>query len=299
MTDNMLKIAIPNGKADELGLYMKSSLEEDYDSKTLNFRSLENEFIYTMVSYQTNLIEDIRIIYNYEDINLNVFIYSNDVWLIHETFSLINSYYWEKKFNQESSDITAPPEVIWKKENVSITFNNGTITPFNDSTLVDKKDIMYFYYNIKIQQNVDNKINTLLFSTYDYPKVVYLNEFIDNIINFDMKKEGYLLEDYKHNDFHRKVFYHQVELYDLFFLEYFIRIERYDYEVKQPFENEYKMFTQYKMTIGELTNDSIGQAMFFNNLLKEDLLSLKDTANDFIQKTIDYTNTLNTRMKNS
>lgn len=180
----------------------------------------------------------------------------------------------------------------WNKGNLYISFGRPSITPFydgdNERKLKDMNDVMYFYYDIDILQ--DKKV---LFKTsaYDFPKVLDLPFYIDEIMNFNMEN-AYLLENFKEDDFFRKVKYHQIVLEDSFGfdVEYFYKIERYDYSVKQPHEDVAKEWSEYIMTIGKMkacktyggsNREEYGDCVMIKYLTPDDLFRLKQTALDF------------------
>lgn len=74
----------------------------------------------------------------------------------------------------------------WKKGNLLLSFGNPCITPFEEEKeLYDMKDVCYFYYDLTI---LHGKKELLSFSTHDFPKVHMLPFYLDEIMNFDMKK---------------------------------------------------------------------------------------------------------------
>lgn len=189
---------------------------------------------------------------------------------------------------------------IWKKGSTTIEFKEPCITFFNETYGKDFKEktkdtIMYFYYDVVMK----NKQRKKTFSTHDFPKVQNIGAYVDHIVNLDMEKEGLILEDYKHGGFHRKIRYNQITLEDSFsfFMEYFIRFEKYYYEVKQSSENEYKKWVVYKMIMGNPMNpngdDDCGDCFYFNYLEEADLLSLKDIANKFVDYAVKVQNEYN------
>jgi hypothetical protein len=188
---------------------------------------------------------------------------------------------------------------VWTIGDSTIEFKNGSMQYHNEKSIAQSLDnVCYFYYDVEINIKVRHRKNKKYsFHTHDFPKVQNLHLYIDMILN-----NGYLLEDLKDVQyqedgidkfFHRKIFYHQVEICDFAWGEYFIRFERYDYEVKQASEEDYKMWTVYKMTIGEIpyhSKSEVGEAIFFNELTDEDLLKLREIALRFTQKTIEDEN---------
>ncbi|WP_336769612.1 hypothetical protein [Bacillus bombysepticus] len=175
----------------------------------------------------------------------------------------------------------------WKKENLYITFGKSSITPFDeDKPVKDMAGVMYLYYDISILQN-----GKLLFraDAYDFPKVEKLPFLIDHLMSFDMEK-AYLLEDTAQHGFERRIKYHQVVLDDLFEVEYFYKIERYDYYVKQSSEEQGNTWSEYVLTIGNMevskkyggaNRESYGKCIVIKQLTSEDLIRLKEIAENF------------------
>lgn len=182
----------------------------------------------------------------------------------------------------------------WKKGNLYISFGSPSITAYHDGQVIkDMSNVMYFYYDIHILQEKKTMFHQ---QAYDFPKVQNLHLYIDEIMNFDMSK-AYLLEDYKRDGFERKIRYHQVILDDSFHfdIEYFYKIERYDYSVKQSQENEPKCWTEYVLTIGAMekcrtyggdNREEYGRSITIKYLTPDDLLRLKNTANAFCEEAV-------------
>ncbi|PLS19452.1 hypothetical protein CVD28_03280 [Bacillus sp. M6-12] len=179
---------------------------------------------------------------------------------------------------------------IWSIGDASMEFSNGSMQYFKElEPAKDIEDVLYFYYDVLIKIGR----RRLKLSTYDFPKVQNLHLFIQEMINHKTKEEGYLLEDFQDGGFSRKIRYHQLELEDTFWIEYFVRLEKYCYEVKQWDEETPNEFTTYKMTIGEIGNRSNGEscvAWFINDLSEEKLLELAQIAQDFVQYSIEQNN---------
>lgn len=190
----------------------------------------------------------------------------------------------------------------WKKGNLYISYGNPSITPYYDSGGTERhvnnmSDVMYFYYDITILQDAKTLFNA---SAYDFPKVQNLHLYIDQIMNYDMSK-SYLLEDYKNGGFHRKVNYSQVTLGDGFDfdIEYFYKIERYDYSVEDSAKKTPNEWTEYVLTIGQMevckkyggaNREEYGKSITIKYLTPEDLINLKNTATKFCEKAIHYHN---------
>lgn len=179
---------------------------------------------------------------------------------------------------------------IWSLGDASMEFSKGRMQYFEElepAKSID--DVMYFYYDVLIK--IGRK--RIKFSAYDFPKVQDLHIFIQEMINHKTKEKGYLLEDFQDGGFYRKVRYHQLELEDTFWIEYFVRLEKYCYEVKQGDEEMPNEFTTYKMTIGEIGNRSNSEscvAWFINDLNEEKLLALSKTAQEFVQYSLEQNN---------
>lgn len=180
----------------------------------------------------------------------------------------------------------------WKKGNLYISFGRPSITPFNENKpVISQSDVMYFYYDIDILSGSKTMFKA---DTSDFPKVQNLPFYIDEIVNFDMKN-AYLLEDIEVNGFTRQKRYHQVMLEDSFGfdIEYFYKIERYDYDVKQAKEELPKKWSEYILTIGQMeksrqyggdNREDYGKTVMVQNLDASDLMRLKDTALQFCEE---------------
>ena len=171
------------------------------------------------------------------------------------------------------------------------------ITPFYEYSKEEKgevekpakniSDAMYFYYHVEILNG-----DKLMFSagTHDNPKVQDLPAYIDYIMQFNMKKHGYVIDEVKDEcGFHRKIQYAQVTLEDSFVdIEYSYKIERYDYAVKQSDEKKHKKWTGYTLTISEMGNKktNFGSAVVIKDITKKELNELKETAIEFCKQAV-------------
>ena len=179
------------------------------------------------------------------------------------------------------------------KDEVKISYGNGRITSFsndgNEIAIKNMSEAMYFYYDIIVL--FGNK-EVFRADAYDFPKVQDLHLDIDYMIDFDMNK-AYLIENTEENGFHRIIKYNQIRVEDMD-VEYFYKIERYDYSVKQSGEDMPKLWTEYIITIGIgernkegfSNRENYGKSIYVSNLSKEDLLRLKKTTLDFCEESI-------------
>lgn len=181
----------------------------------------------------------------------------------------------------------------WEKGSISITYEEPRVTPHRERLLEDMKDVMYFYYNIKV---LDEKKVLFESSTHDFPKVQNLPIYIDHILNMK-EDEMFVYEDIKDGGFERKKLYNFITLDDSFNMgiEYFYKIEKLITYVKQSNENKPKRYEEYTLTIGQnapnkkgySNGEDFGKSVFITYLKKEDLLRLKNTAQDFCKYAIE------------
>ena len=188
-------------------------------------------------------------------------------------------------------------EVTWKRDKLKISYSNPMITPFyeyskgiedgRERPVKNISDAMYFYYHVEILNG-----DKLMFSagTHDNPKVQDLPAYIDYIMQFNMKKHGYVIDEVKDEcGFHRKIQYAQVTLEDSFVdIEYSYKIERYDYAVKQSDEKKHKKWTSYTLTISEMGNKktNFGSAVVIKDITPKELNELKETAIAFCEQAV-------------
>lgn len=188
-------------------------------------------------------------------------------------------------------------EVTWKRDTLKIAYSNPMITPFyeyskgiedgRERPVKNISDAMYFYYHVEILNG-----DKLMFSagTHDNPKVQDLPAYIDYIMQFNMKKHGYVIDEVKDEcGFHRKIQYAQVTLEDSFVdIEYSYKIERYDYAVKQSDEKKHKKWTGYTLTISEMGNKktNFGSAVVIKDITPKELNELKETAIAFCEQAV-------------
>lgn len=175
----------------------------------------------------------------------------------------------------------------WKKGSLCIVYENPQVTPFKGVSLGSMKDVMYFYYDIKIFDDQE-----VIFSsrTQDSPKVQVLPQNIQCLL--DMKEEDmFLREDFNQDGFHRKNFYHFVELDDEMDIDYFYKLEKSVTFVKQAYEEDYNRWEEYTLTVGQSApskggysnGENFGKSVFIKYLTRDDLVSLRDVADIFCQ----------------
>lgn len=176
----------------------------------------------------------------------------------------------------------------WRKGDLRITYSNPMITSFaeiegEDRPVETMDNVLYFYYDIAIL----NKGKTIFESrTHDFPKVQDLPYVIDHLLHADMTK-AYVVSEIEEEDFYRKVMRIEEELDDTFDMEYFYKLERVDYMVRQHDEAEPKHHSDYTLTIGQCErNQSFGPAIVIKDLVRDDLLRLKQTALSFCEEAI-------------
>ncbi|WPS85273.1 hypothetical protein SMD22_01210 (plasmid) [Brevibacillus halotolerans] len=190
----------------------------------------------------------------------------------------------------------------WKKGELYVSYGNPSITSFydgggNESKVESMSEVMYFYYDITVVYR--DKV-LLEMNTHDFPKVQNLPGCIEHIMDFDMNK-AYILEDIEKNGYQRKVRYHQILLEDSsgWDIEYFYKIERYDYSVKQRNEDIAKEWIEYILTIGEMevckknggvNREDFGKVVMIKNITPSELMCLKETVIRFCQEAIQLHN---------
>lgn len=186
----------------------------------------------------------------------------------------------------------------WRKGDLLISYGSPVITTFGDEEemIESMRDVIYFYYDITI---LHGKKTIFSACTHDFPKVQNLPAIIDHILTIDMTK-AYALERTVDGGFIRNVDYAQIVLEDAFGMdnEYYYKIERYDYSVKQEDEESPKKWSEYTLTIGRallgrddggVFREDFGDAIVIKYLTAEELMALKSTAEAFCEAAIrDY-----------
>jgi len=165
----------------------------------------------------------------------------------------------------------------WKKDKTTITFKNPDITFKKDSN-----EIRHFYYDVILKCHHVEKH----FRVNDFPKVIYLEEAIDYLLNLDKDNEMFLIDNLKADDFERKTYYQQKLLSDGFGIDYFMKFERYDYEVVENEDDKKKTWSKYNLLIGETINqydDDTSDCFYIKNIEESEMLKLKSIASEFIQ----------------
>ncbi|MGE7891628.1 hypothetical protein ACQKN7_30485 [Bacillus cereus] len=175
----------------------------------------------------------------------------------------------------------------WNLGDTSITFHNGSIVPFQEGQrALSPSDMMYFYYDVLLQ--VRQETRRIL--VRNHPTAHYIADAIHSMINHPTKKEGYLLEHTRSlPDYFRKVWYHQTEIADLFWRDMFLRIDKYQYEVKKSYEETVTETTEYKITMGSIPTDSESDSnfvLFINGVTEEKLTELATIVHGFTKDTI-------------
>jgi hypothetical protein len=179
----------------------------------------------------------------------------------------------------------------WNLGDASLTFHNGTMVPFQKGELATTtRDMMYFYYDVILR--VRQETRRIL--VRNHPTAHYITDAIHAMIHHPTKTEGYLLEHTRSiPDYFRKVRYHQMEIADLFRRDMFIRLEKYQYEVKKSYEETVTETTEYKITIGSIPTDSESNSNFvwyINGVTQEKLQELATVVQDFTEDTIQLYN---------
>ncbi|MES5929864.1 hypothetical protein QCI77_28440 [Bacillus cereus group sp. MG9] len=159
----------------------------------------------------------------------------------------------------------------WNLGDTSVTFQNGSMVPFQEGEpATSTRDMMYFYYDVLLQ--VRQETRRIL------------------VRNHPTKKEGYLLEHTRSiPDYFRKVWYHQTEIANLFWRDMFVRLEKYQYEVKKSYEEKVTETKEYKITIGSIPTDSESDSnfvLFINGVTEEKLQELATIVHQFTEDTI-------------
>lgn len=176
---------------------------------------------------------------------------------------------------------------MWNYEDLSITFSEGELTPFEEGmTISNIEDAMYFYYTVTIKKE---GFPPLAFQVGDNPIVQGIQRCIDSLVQHETDKVGYLLSHFEEEDYYKKVYYHQEELGDPFMPDYFIRFEKYMYDIKQNFEEKSYTSILYNMTIGEISNHSGSDscfALFVHEMEEERLQELAKVAKEFVETTL-------------
>lgn len=195
------------------------------------------------------------------------------------------------------------------KDSLIIEYSNPRIQPFYEGYFepITKDDFLHFYYDLEIMayRELDetdgglvlaNKELVFETSTYDFPKVDEVPDYIDHIIN---EPCVLTLKDYRENDYHKIVKYNQVMITDFANCEYFYKIERYDTSVKKMDEDEYKNFSTYTISIGkgynnagQSSNKRNGMIIYLDKLTKEELLDFKMFCLDFVNSAIEEYNNI-------
>lgn len=187
-----------------------------------------------------------------------------------------------------------------------IRYKNPTIQTYRDDykKINSMASVMYFYYDLEIERlnEIDREGDLVLVEkelllntdAYDCPKVQYVPETIYSIISNPCVLE---LENYENNGFYRIVKYNQALIEDFVDAEYWFKIERYDYSVKQSYNEFYNYNTHYNITIGLGSKvagygnrKDTGTAVYLNNLTKEEILDFRAVAESFVQESIDLFN---------
>ncbi len=179
-----------------------------------------------------------------------------------------------------------------------IIFSDPLIQPKNEFKYNSSDDILYFYYDIEIQRNTNyfNKSLTPIWETLvctnvsEFGTVPYLEEFIDEMIAFDIFKNGkkiYFSEPYNDfSDFDSRY----IDSLSGFFNEDEFEIKkfgsrRFNYydsegEQKEPTTD----CIRYEMFVGlgdEIKTNTEG--VYFKDLKETDLLTFKSMIHEFME----------------
>lgn len=184
--------------------------------------------------------------------------------------------------------VTEKKNFKWTHGALSLEWSHPCITFFPErlesKQTVSMEDVMYYYYTLTLR----NKHLEKVCQAHDFPKAQDLPWAIDRLLAFNPKASGVLLEDYQHEGFQRRTYYHQLNLTDPFNLsmEYFMRFERYDYEFKSSEEEPFEWLTEYRLLIGTPvspgSDEDCSDCFYLRQLEVDDLIRLKDTVEQFL-----------------
>lgn len=170
-----------------------------------------------------------------------------------------------------------------------IVYKEPVITPF-DGKLYSIQDVLYFYYQVDIFKGEEKLFST---NVFDCPLIHQLPDEIDKIIQNNMK-DSYMIDEYRDDDFERRVQYLQYALEDVYTNEYFYKLERYNTMIREGEIVNY--WDEYVLTIGKMDREyrfgrsdkkpEFGQVVMIKNLSENDLLRLKETAISFCDEAI-------------
>mgnify|MGYP001661987132 CR=1 FL=1 len=170
----------------------------------------------------------------------------------------------------------------WKKDKTTITFKNPEIV-FHEKS----NEILYFYYDVILKCHEVEK----RFRVNDFPKVSYVAEIVDSIISLDKNTEMSLIDNFKSDKFERKIYYNQKLLADGFNIDYFMKFERYEYEISENNDCNKRTWSEYTLLIGQTVNpydDDTSDCLYIKGLDESDLLKLKSTTEEFVKFALKY-----------
>ena len=175
----------------------------------------------------------------------------------------------------------------WRYEDLSITFSEGELTPFEEGMAISSiEETMYFYYTMTVRKE---GLPPLVFQVGDNPIVQDIQSCIDSLVQHETNKVGYLLSHFKDGNYYKKVYYHQEELGDPIMPDCFIRFEKYMYDIKQDFTEDTYTSSAYNMTIGEISSRSASDscfALFVHEMEEEALQALGAVSEAFVETTL-------------
>lgn len=179
----------------------------------------------------------------------------------------------------------------WQHNKHSLQFSNPVMKPMEENGRVESvDDTSHFYYDVAV---VDDKDNRMLLKTRVNETTVIseLPEAIEKLLKEDLTVLGnaFLLDDTKEDGFEREVRYAAVDLHDAIERSYGVKMERFDYHIKQEGKEDGE-WTEYRLVVSQpilFTEDGVTrvshvESVTLLDLTAEDLLRLKETATRFL-----------------
>lgn len=211
---------------------------------------------------------------------------------------------------------------MWTFNNVTIEFNNFSITAFSDRKQNKERkvesidDIMYIYYNVVISQKNKYKDDTEMnIRVGDWPNIWRIQDSIQRLVKKNTKKTGYLYLNRKDGKSIRKNYMDIIEIGMPSDGDCFLKIEKHiqlnkwkdwkDCDKCNHFEkcnedcgntypNGSKIYfctekIYYKMLIGQMTENNeynTGVVMFLDYIPEEKIIEFGKYSEETFQKEI-------------
>lgn len=178
-------------------------------------------------------------------------------------------------------------KAIWKHENIKIEFSEPHIQAYNNVLFVnDSADIMYYYYDLSVYgKNKDsNKWNKILsVYAYDAPALFAIPQMVDDLIKNDFDSDDWQKQQFNSKEGKFNIMSKSYDSFSLFNEDDYCLKRIVIFDENNDIEND-----EYRFFVGKSDDITsyMSSGLLLRQLKKNDVIRLKKTAEEFIEKSI-------------